>query len=258
MSKKLKISIETTLYGGNSLAMQPDENGCFSIIVGATNVYNSSGAKYIHNDKVNKMFAMGSSMLTRVKNGEMQAESGHPMPKAGMTSAEYLKRVYLIDADNVACDILDLKLSSNPVNLGRKNTMVYPVHAKIKPTGPHGDALYESLTDPDSDTAFSVRSITVDYVVDGVTHKEFKYIVNYDWVHAPGIEIAKASMWKAFGLEAVDGVSVEISFEDIKSLEQEFTNMSGISLESKNEILADLEGMFKACTTDDCIYKQWR
>ena len=258
MSKKLKISIETTLYGGNSLAMHPDENGCFNIIVGATNVFNSAGAKYIQNDKITKMFSLNSSMMKRVKNGEMQAERGHPMPKPGMSSADYLKRVYLIDADNIACDILDLKLSVNPVNLGKKNTMVYPVYAKIKPSGPHGDALYESLTDPESDTAFSVRSITVDYVVDGITHKEFKYIINYDWVHAPGIEIAKASMWKMFALEAVDDISIEISLEDITSLEQEFTNISGISLENKNEILTELKGMFNACTTDDCIYKQWR
>ena len=257
MSRKLKITLETSHYN-NSLAMKPDTDGCFNVIVGATNVFNTSGAKYVHNDKVVNIFSPNGEMLKRVKQGVMKAEKGHPMPKPGMSPSDYLKRVYMIDDDNVACDILNLRLSKTPVNLGDKNTMVYPTYALIKPSGPHGETLYNSLVSDVDNTAFSVRSITVDYYVGTVLHKEFKYIVNYDWVHAPGIPIAKSSMWKAFGLESNTDVSIEITMEDIEKLSSDLSSMTSIGLESATAIVDDLKSMLKTCSGDDCIYKQWQ
>ena len=71
-----------------------------------------------------------------------------------------------------------------------KGKPVTAVIGMVKPSGPRGPALRESLDNPDENVAFSVRSLTNDTFENGGHQKHMKQLITWDYVNEPGISIA--------------------------------------------------------------------
>lgn len=200
----------TALAGTNKVGNLPkDEDGYYTVIVGALDVYNHSGAFY-RLDTARKLFESSSSFMRRVNDGALKAEWGHPKHKPGMSKRQFISRVLQIDETNICASFKEIWLDHTSIK-DENDKSVVTIMAKVKPSGPMGKYLQEMLDDPNQNVCFSIRSLTDDIPVGMVIHKHINIIVTFDAVIEPGISWAKK--WNAPSLEALyDDVLVTEDF----------------------------------------------
>lgn len=197
----------TALLGTNKAGiLKPDKEGYYEITVGGFNVHNFGGKHWPLGDAA-KLFATGSSLRRRIDDGVVRAEYGHPR-REGMSAEQFYERLNEIHEEKVCGHFAELRLDFN----NYKSASGYPivaVIARIKPSGPFGKFLKESLDNPNEETCFSIRAGVEDvgnnrYVVD---------IVTYDYVNEGGIKIARK--YYSMGLENAFGKTVSLNDDDL-------------------------------------------
>lgn len=192
----------TALVGSNKAGvLKPSTDGYYTIVVGALGVYNSVGQYYIFNEEVKRLFDQSSSLQRRIADGALRSEYGHPRMQPGMKPSEFLMRILDIYEPNVCAHIRKIVLDFNNVQ-DKNGQKVVAIIAEVKPTGPMGPALKQSLENPSENVCFSIRSLTDDRPLGGVVQKTLKTIVTWDYVNEPGISVAKK--WHAPGLEGLE------------------------------------------------------
>ena len=112
-------------------------------------------------------------------DGTLYGEYGHPTI-AGMDHAAQLNRLSVIAEDRVSHHFRRISTGNMLESGGRLIT------ADIKPSGPYGKYLQESLEEPHMNTAFSLRSITMDRVERGLVRRKMRKLVTFDAVAAGG------------------------------------------------------------------------
>lgn len=182
--------------------LKKDDNGYYRVTLGALNCHNSSGEYYVAQGVKELMEDESSLVNKRLKSGYLVGEMGHPQFQPGMTKADYIARLFKIPQENTSHHIKSVEFAPGP------NGMVKMV-GWVKPTGPKGDLLKASLDNPDQNTAFSIRSITTDYVDRGKTIKKIVQIITWDWVEFPGINVA--NKWDTLGMESIDVVKFNVN-----------------------------------------------
>lgn len=187
--------------------LQKDENGYYKVILGALNCRNSSGEFYIAEGVKELMQDSTSLIYKRLQSGYLVGEMGHPQFQPGMTKADYIMRMFRIAQDNTSHHIKSVEFQPGA------NGMVKML-GWVKPAGPKGDLLKESLDNTDRNTAFSIRSITGDYVEKGQTIKKILQIITWDWVELPGIQTANA--WDTISTESLD--IIKFNSKDLETL----------------------------------------
>lgn len=177
----------TALVGSNKQGILPcDEDGYYTLMVGGLDTFNSVGAFYPL-EPAKALFQDSSGLMRRIANGSCKGECGHPKPRPGQTSRDFLQRVLQIEETKVCCHFRRIWLESREEE-GRSYTAIM---AEVKPSGPMGPALKESLDNPHENVCFSIRSITNDRVSPkGYIVKSIRNIVGFDWVTEPGIRFA--------------------------------------------------------------------
>lgn len=87
----------------------------------------------------------------------------------------------------------------------------YIIAGKIKPIGSYKNDLIENLEDPNINTTFSLRSLCREWQDrnSGVTYRDVRILVTFDWVTAPGFEHAATRY-----LPGNESFSMEISPEE--------------------------------------------
>lgn len=190
----------TALVGSNKAGvLKPDADGYYTVVLGALNVFNSAGAYYPF-EAAKQLFQESSSLMRRIASGSCRGEYGHPRP-TGMTPREFMGRVMDIYEPNVCCHFRKVWIDYNGVRDERGNPVI-AVMGEVKPVGPMGAALKAALDNPSENVCFSVRSITNDYPVGGIMHKNIRSIITWDYVNEPGISVAKK--WHSPALEAFE------------------------------------------------------
>lgn len=177
----------TALVGTNKVGiLKPDADGRYTMVLGALEYPNSVGDIYTL-ESAKSFFQEGSSLLRRIKNGQLRAEYGHPKFLPGMSEQEYMQRILTIDEENVCAHISEVTIDYESVKDPATGKKIITFIGKIKPCGPKGHILKEILDDPKQNCAFSVRSLTMNRQVGFRQHKDFTQIVCWDYVNEPGL-----------------------------------------------------------------------
>lgn len=229
--KFTSTKLQTINKKGN---LKKDQDGYYELVIGGLNIANSSGIMYVL-DGAKKLFESSSSLQRRITNGSLYGESGHPIKSSNMSMDDYIVRVLTVDNNNVCCHFKEIYLDdSNTFNNRGTTKNTVAIVAKLKPFGPRGAALEESLNNPSINTAFSIRSLSEDFYRNGVTMRTITEIVTWDWVIEPGISIA--TKWDTPSLEDFQDSIVKADSSDLKRL----SHSSVVSTEDSRFLLNNI------------------
>ena len=180
----------TALVGTNKTGKLPkDENGYYTVILGALDVFNGNGAYYPF-ETGKHIFEESSILMRRVKDGALRGEYGHPKRAPGSSLQEHMVRCCNIVEDMVSHHIKEIWLDPKTAK-GPDGRAVVLIMAKVKPCGPYGKYLADQFENPDENVCFSIRSFTNDQMIGGVLYKNLKVVFTWDYVNEPGIGWAK-------------------------------------------------------------------
>lgn len=244
----------TALLGTTKVGkLTPDENGYYDLILGALEFDNSYGAQYSLRS-AQELFKASSSLVRRMNNGYCKSECGHPKREPGMTDDDFLYRIMRIEETRVCAHIKKVWIDFDSVK--HKGRPVIAIRGLVKPSGPLGPSLKESLENPDENVAFSIRSITDDEIYRGKHIKHFREIITWDFVTEPGLSIA--NKFQHPSLEDLEQMAIPVQVLADKMSRQ---SMTGLGIESSN-ILKSVVDTVKhqrtlGATTATPLYMKW-
>lgn len=238
MSQRATFSCTALLGTNKAGSLKPDENGYYTLILGALDTYNSAGDFYPFKS-AKEIFQESSSLMRRIKNGACRAEYGHPKKLPGMSDRDFLQRILSIHEDKVCAHIKEVTLDHSGIkdNNGRA---VIAIIGKIKPAGPYGQILKEQLENKDENVCFSIRSLTKDVWEGGVNKKNLMQVVCWDYVNEPGISVA--NKYQSPALESANDDIVTFTtkhFEDIRDMQKKSVGMESNTIDC-NEVIQQL------------------
>ena len=196
----------TALLGTNKKGiLKPDADGYYEITVGGFNVKNHGGVEWPLGEAA-KLFAPGSVLRRRLDAGVVNAEYGHPR-RENMDATGYFKRLNEIHEDKMCGHFKELRLDYTSYK-SKEGFPVVAVIGKIRPKGPFGKCLKDSLDNPNEEVCFSIRA-GID-VIDGRNYVQD--IVTYDYVAEGGISFARK--YYSAGLESLGAGVIGAPLED--------------------------------------------
>lgn len=201
----------TSLAGVNKVGLlKQDADGYREVVVGALNVYNSAGQFYVYEGARN-LFEQSSQLMRRVSKGNLRGEYGHPKMLPGMSNEQFANRVMSIWESEVCCHFREITLDFERVK-DEQGKPVIAIVAWVKPSGPRGPALEQSLANKNENVCFSIRAFTDDFREGMLIKRQLRTIVTWDYVNEPGISVAEK--FKAPSLENL--VDVNLSRGEIE------------------------------------------
>ena len=217
----------TPVDGDNTKLEQ--ENGWYHVILGGFNILNKDGI-YYDVEGVEEMLRNPNHLICqRLEAGNLYGEMEHPLITPSMTGDQIINNNLKISGEKVSHVIRQIELIpiDNRQKMNPYNKPIYVVTAWIKPTGPFGHLLKESLDDPYQNTSFSVRSL-VDNVIDsnGQMVRKMVTLITWDWVKEPGIRIADKSSAVSFnGKSIANGKDLDVCHIDMVGLKSYISNI---------------------------------
>jgi len=235
--------------------LEKDSDGYYTITLGALNVYNSAG-NYYALDGAKELFAGSSSLMRRINNGFLKAETGHPKRTPGSTIGEFMSRILRIEESNVCAHIKEVTLEETNEKEPGSNANIVLIVGKVKPEGPMMDALVTALENPEANVAFSIRSITNDRMVNGVIVKTLKNIVTWDFVTEPGI--SRATKWQTLGIEDLELFAADLDDPiTMRSLMHDLEEEALVSTESNGALLVEVMNGMHCSLPKKSIMDEW-
>lgn len=232
MSASFKLGCTALLGINKSGILKPDENGYYTVVLGALGFKNSIGAVYPE-QSARQFFKESSGLMRRIRGGYCRGEYGHPKPY-GLTEQEWITRILTIEETRTCFHIVEVWLDNKTVK-DATGRFVLAIMGKIKPSGPYGNVLAESLQNPLENVAFSIRSLTEDRFAGGRIEKHIREIATWDYVTEPGLAVA--NKYQSPSLEsfadtevpvtalllqnACRSMSTHVGFEDSKAIANE-------------------------------------
>ncbi|QVD49081.1 hypothetical protein LUCX_11 [Xanthomonas phage vB_XciM_LucasX] len=240
----------TALVGTNKAGtLKPDADGYYTVVLGALDVYNSSGAFYPE-APARHLFQQSASLMRRIASGNLRGEYGHPRMQPGQTPDEFVDRVRDIYEPNVCMHIRKVTVDYTSFRTPDGKPQI-TIIGEVRPSGPRGPALKEQFENRFEDVCFSIRSLTQDEIRYGRRNKNLKLIVTWDYVNEPGL--AAAHKWNAPGLESHS----DKSDDEIQLLPGFLQQMiqsrphSAVAMESSGGV--SLESLAEALETNDQV-----
>ena len=180
-----KVTYGNTVLKGINKAgnLKPDENGYYTVVLGAIGVMNSGGECYPDTEKARATFNRSGSLLRRINQGLLRGEYAHPDPAGYPNMIAFERRVRQIKEDRICMHIADVWLEEIE-HEGKKLTGIL---GRIRPTGPYGKVLKEMLDNPEENVTFSGRYYSDVYMKNGVRHREIHTVGTWDFVSEPGV-----------------------------------------------------------------------
>lgn len=221
---------------GKNGVMVPDSNGYYTTIIGALNIENSIGERYVFNDRAKSLFDKSSMFQARVQRGVVRGELGHPKMLPGMTKDKYINRMFEIHEHNVAVHYSDISLDTA---FGRNNPSfgmpdLVAIMARFAPSGPHAAVTERGMKNGEENFCFSLRGITDDVEIGGQWHRSMKNIITWDVVNEPGLFIANK-----YDNPAIESIDVSITMAQIAKAVESKTYLPGLAIEDSKAILLD-------------------
>lgn len=187
MSGKYRFSCgELESVNGYKLrALEPDEQGFYEIVVGCIGVPTRNKVIYDPDSVVAAMSDPQARFNICLREGYLAGEWGHPV----VETKDDLSRLLRIDEHYISHYFGKIWIDETPVMINGE--AAYRIKAKVKPAGPYGKYLEQSLRDPYVNTSFSVRSLCLPMSGPrpGYEYRQMQIIVTFDAVNAPGFEI---------------------------------------------------------------------
>lgn len=229
----------TALKGTNKGGvLKPDQNGYFTVVLGGFDTPNMAGAIYPLS-VASAHFKEGSGFMRRLRAGYARGEYGHPKRQPGSTMEEFLNRLCIIEETRICMHIADVWI--DPTFKDASGRTFTAVIGKIKPEGPYGQYLLESLLNPQCNVAFSIRTLCRDRYVGGRLFKDIVEMVGWDFVVEPGIQFA--NKYQAPGLESFameDLLDIPVSVGMLaKMANNPHTGMFGLESSGAGALLRD-------------------
>lgn len=231
LQQNLKFSCGAmdSINGYRLQAATPDANGCYEVIVGAIGIPTRNNVIYDPESLVKAMSDPNSRFNICLRDGNLAGEYGHPR----VETKEDLNRLFLIDEHYISHYFRKIWIDEKPLSI--PGYEAHPIRALVKPAGPYGSVLEQSLKDPCINTSFSIRSLCTP--VSGkdsrYTYRQVDYLITFDYVFAPGYEVT--SKRYAIGGRKPNAAGQE-SFEiDV--------NLNELSLCASQNSIAGLEGI---------------
>jgi hypothetical protein len=190
--------------------IKPDNTGYYDFVLGAFNVINSRGEEYVFTNRVKALFEKGGIVRRMLDKGECRGEYGHPNI-SGMSMESAMSRIAVIDEKSISHHIRSINLKPQK---DHQNKNVILAIGSVKPCGPYGPALQQSIDNPSESVSFSVRSTVHTGFNNGRTTKEITNAITYDYVNEPGILQAN----KFYTATVLEGYG-ELNVEDRYNLE---------------------------------------
>ncbi len=215
--------------------LRKDESGYYECALGAFNTYNSQDQYYPLLDSVKAMFEPGGSLRRRLDSGLCKGEMGHPSPERNQSVVDFIKRVLVIDPARVAVHIKAVTLQPMRDETGKEIVLAM---GQVKPTGPFGDGVEKSLSNPEENAAFSIRSLADEKYANSRVEKHVSLIVTWDYVSEPGIAVANKFRTPTLESRVAE---VDVTPAILRKLERE--RVAECGLEGKNPytmVLTDL------------------
>lgn len=189
----------TALAGVNKSGnLRQNDQGYYPMVVGALNMYNSAGEYYDY-EPAAALFHESSQLQRRAARANLRGEYGHPKPLPGQTNNDFAIRVMSIYEDRVSHHIMELTLDFENFKDAKGNPII-AIIGLIKPAGPMGKFLEDSIKNPNENVCFSIRAFTDDHRVGLVLHRHLKTVVTWDYVNEPGLSVAEK--WNSPALES--------------------------------------------------------
>lgn len=190
----------TILKGINKAGtLKPDEEGYYTVVLGALGIQNSGNEIYTDTDTARRTFSENSTLMRRIQRGLLRGEYGHPDPSDFPNFMMFERRVRAIKEDRISHHISDVWLDEIDYS-GRR---VCGILGKIKPCGPYGQALKDSLDNPKENVTFSGRYYSnISKTPTGIRCREIHTVATWDFVAEPGVECAQK--YSSPSLESVD------------------------------------------------------
>lgn len=217
----------TALMGTNKVGeLKASDDGYYTMVLGALDFFNSAGQFYPNGASAQELFKASSSFMRRIASGALRGEYGHPRMQPNQSMRDFMYRCNDILETNVSHHIRKVWIDYTSVKSPDGRPCI-AIMGEVKPAGPMGNALRESLQNPSENVCFSIRSFTRDVPTGGIIHKHLMNIVTWDYVNEPGISVA--TKWKSPTLESHEESEVTLSH---LVAAQELSRASGASLES--------------------------
>lgn len=218
-----------SLPGTNLMSkVDADATGYRRLILGGFDISNRAGIYYPLTEGVKSLFAPGGSVRRRIDSGLLKGEIDHPQ-LGNLTHDEILHRLAIIEPTLVSHHIKQVELVSKKDDTGKDIVVAY---GWVKPSGPYGPSLEASLSNPEENVAFSVRSFCQMEMKAGRIQRLINDILTWDHVSEGGIKVANK----------FDTVCLESLFADITFTPDDFAfaiarNNKVVGLESNTEVL---------------------
>lgn len=238
---------ETVFSSKNKTGViRPDENGYYTLVLGALNTYNSAGEYYTAEGALS-LFEESSQLMRRIKNGALYAELGHPKKDPKMSIEQFYSRVISIEETNICAHIAEISLD---FNYGKNhpelnNPKLIAIIGKVKPAGPKAQALQLALENPKQNCSFSIRGLTDNQYSNGKTFRRLTSIITWDYVTEPGISIADrvhspACEHLAISVESVANELVDTIIDRDIMAKVLTNNLKNIGMESSYNLFNDI------------------
>lgn len=196
-------------------AVEPNSKGIYvglpALVIGS----GSRSSDYVPESLFNAILGPEASFKKRVEESNCEGEHGHPFTGTSDHEAN-VNRLLFIDRTRVGHIIK--RVHHRDLSNGDKLVFI-----DVKPHGPYGKYLAESLQDEEVNTAFSMRTLCYPAKVqpNGRPLKDVSHFITIDSEGTPGYEQASKRYRDGFdfGTEALTpGQSVQYSTEKILSL----------------------------------------
>jgi hypothetical protein len=183
--------------------LKPDENGYYDMVLGALGVMNSAGENYVNTAVARRTFEENGTLIRRINQGLLRGEYGHPDPADSPNFLAFESRVRKIKEDRISHHISKVWLEE----IEYKGKKVLGIIGKVKPCGPHGKALEDSINNPEENVTFSGRYYSNVANVRGVRQREIHTVATWDFVSEPGIECA--NKYASPSLESIGDMMID-------------------------------------------------
>lgn len=233
---------------GKEGVLKPDENGYYTICLGALDHSSRNVAKdskgnyfstYYSSEGASKFFGPGTMFNERIRGGHVKCEYGHPK-KDGMDPRQFLERNMQIDERMVCATIGEIWLVPNykdPLT----GEMCVGIFGKVKPSGPYGKYLEEDLKSKGMNVCFSIRSLTTWKMINGRQCKVLHTVITFDYVIEPGITCAEKLLTpslesRQFDFSHVENADIDFNLTYAESILRERESL-GLSTESSDAMV---------------------
>lgn len=163
--------------------LKKDADGYYEITLGGLNVVNSAGAVYVM-EGARALLDKSNLLNKRISAQRLRSEYGHPKRLPNQSDDEFFSRILAIEETRTCNHIREFRLEP------RQGTDEVLIIGWVKPSGPYGPALEESLNNPNENVCYSIRSFTDDFQHGYTRKKILKTVVTWDYVNDPGISFA--------------------------------------------------------------------